>query len=90
MTIEFEIDTYKIPSFALPAIVNNDYTGIQDDDEAFVDNLCAWLDEEYGQGNWHVASYSEPFFSRSQEPIFGGIASDVCDVEIAYKLVDLD
>ena len=51
MTIEFEIDTYKIPAFALPAIVNDDYTLLDDDDEAFVDNLFAWFDEEYGQGN---------------------------------------
>ena len=31
MTFEFESTTYKIPAFALPALVNGDYTGIMDD-----------------------------------------------------------
>jgi len=87
MTIEFEIDTYKIPAFALPAIVNDDYTLLDDDDEAFVDNLFAWLDEEYGQGNWHIGEVGEQYFARAD---FGGLVGDVCDVDIAYKLVDLD
>ena len=87
MIIEFEIDTYKIPAFALPAIVNDDYTALLDDDEAFVDNLFAWLDEEYGQGNWHIGDVSEQYFGRSD---FSFLPSEVCDVDIAYKLVDLD
>ena len=81
--MSFEIDTYKIPVFALSALVNNDYSGIMDDDEAFVDNLCEWLNEEYGQGLWHIGNVSEQFFSRSD---FEGLAGDVCDVEIVYKL----
>ena len=87
MTIEFEVETYKIPSWALPALVNNDYTGIIDDDEAFVDNLCEWLDGEYGHGLWHIGNVSEQFFGRSD---FGGLSGDVCDVEIVYKLVEMD
>jgi len=87
MTIEFEVDTYKIPAWALSALVNNDYTGIVDDDEAFVDNLCEWLDGEYGAGNWHIGDVSEQCFGRAD---FGGLAGDVCDVEVVYKLVDLD
>jgi len=87
MTIEFESSTYKIPAFALPAIVNADYTGILDDDEAFVDNLCEWLDGEYGAGNWHIGDVGEQYFGRAD---FGGLAGDVCDVEVVYKLVDLD
>lgn len=49
MNIVFEADTYKVPAFALPALVNGDYTGIMDDDEAFVDNLCEWLNGQYGE-----------------------------------------
>lgn len=87
MTFEFESSTYKIPAFALPAIVNADYTGILDDDEAFVDNLCEWLDSEYGAGNWHIGDVSEQYFGRAD---FGGILGDVCDVEVVYKLVEMD
>ena len=87
MTIEFESATYKIPAFALPALVNGDYTGILDDDEAFVDNLCEWLDGEYGQGNWHIGDVSEQYFGRSD---FGGLVGEVCDVEVVYKLVEME
>lgn len=87
MTIEFESTTYKIPEFALSALVNNDYTLLDDDDEVFVDNLFAWLDEEYGQGNWHIGEVGEQYFARAD---FGGLAGEVCDVEVVYKLVDLD
>ena len=87
MTIEFESATYKVPSFTLPALVNDDYTLLDDDDEAFVDNLFAWFDEEYGQGNWHIGDVSEQFFGRSD---FGGLSGDVCDVEVVYKLVEME
>ena len=87
MTIEFESSTYKIPAFVLPAIVNADYTGVLDDDEAFVDNLCEWLDGEYGTGNWHIGDVSEQYFGRSD---FGGLVGEVCDVEVVYKLVEME
>jgi hypothetical protein len=86
MTIEFESSTYKIPEWALSALVNNDYTGIEDDDEAFVDNLWEWLNSEYGAGNWHIGDVSEQYFGRAD---FGGILGDVCDVEIVYKMVEV-
>mgnify|MGYP003110765084 FL=1 len=87
MTIEFESTTYKIPAFALPALVNGDYTGLMDDDEALVDNLCEWLDSEYGAGNWHIDEISESYFSRAD---FGDMLGDVCDVEVVYKMVELE
>lgn len=87
MTIEFESTTYKIPAFALPALVNGDYTGIMDDDEALVDNLCEWLDSEYGAGNWHIGTISSPYFSRAD---LGGVLGDVCDVEIVYRMVEME
>jgi len=87
MTIEFEVDTYKIPAWVLSPLVNNDYTGIIDDDEAFVDNLCEWLDGEYGAGNWHIGEVGEQYFGRSD---FGGLVGEVCDVEVVYKLVEME
>jgi len=83
MTIEFEVETYKIPAWALSPLVNNDYTGIIDDDEAFVDNLYEWLDGEYGRGLWHIGEVSEQFFGRSD---FGGLSGDMCDVDIVYRV----
>ena len=85
MTFEFESTTYKIPAFALPALVNGDYTGIMDDDEAYVDNLCEWFDDEYGASNWHIGTISSPYFSRAD---LGGVLGDVCDVEVVYRMVE--
>ena len=85
MTFEFESTTYKIPAFVLPALVNGDYTGIMDDDEAYVDNLHEWFDDEYGVGNWHIGTISSPYFSRAD---LGGVLGDVCDVEVVYRMVE--
>ena len=85
MNIVFEADTYKVPAFALPALVNDDYTGIMDDDEAFVDNLCEWLNGQYGEGLWHIGEVGEQYFGRAD---FENLLGDVRDVEIVYKLVE--
>ena len=87
MAIEFEVETYKIPEWALPALVNSDYTALMDDDEAYVDSLFEWLDGEYGAGNWHIGDVGEQYFGRAD---FGGLAGEVCDVEVVYKLVEMD
>lgn len=85
MNIVFEADTYKVPAFALPALVNGDYTGILDDDEAFIDNLCEWLNGQYGEGLWHIGEVGEQYFGRAD---FENLLGDVRDVEIVYKLVE--
>jgi len=85
MNIVFEADTYKVPAFALPALVNDDYTGIMDDDEAFVDNLYEWLNGQYGEGLWHIGEIGEQYFGRAD---FENLLGDVRDVEIVYKLVE--
>ena len=36
---DFETYTYRIPHFAIGPLLYYDYTGVQDDGEAFVDNL---------------------------------------------------
>jgi hypothetical protein len=87
MTIEFESSTYKIPSWALPALVNSDYTALMDDDEAYVDNLFEWFDSEYGQGNWHIGEVGEQYFGRAD---FDNLSGDICDVELVYKMVELE
>ena len=86
MDIVFEADTYKVPAFALPALVNDDYTGIMDDDEAFVDNLYEWLNGQYGEGLWHIGEIGEQYFGRAD---FENLLGDVRDVEIVYKLEEV-
>lgn len=86
MTIEFESTTYKIPAFALPALVNGDHTGIVDEDEAYVENLYERFNSKYGVGNWHIGEISESYFSRAD---FGDMLGDVCDVELVYKMVEV-
>lgn len=87
MTIEFEATIYTIPAFVLPALVDGDYTGIIDDNKAYVNNLCEWFDGMYGVGNWHTGTISSPYFSQED---LGGELGDVCDVEIVYRMVEME
>ena len=70
------IGTYQIPTFAVAAIVNDDYSGINDDDEK---TIKAFLDS-FNNGfiaDWDV---STPYFSP-QNDIFGCLGGDVVDIK---------
>ena len=80
----FETETYRIPHFAIVALLYDYYSGIQDDDEAFVDNLQAWLDEEHGAGQWHIGDVSEPYHGRAD---FERILGEICNVSIEVRIL---
>ena len=79
----FETETYRIPHFAIVALLYDDYSGIQDDDEAFVDNLHQWLDDQHGEGQWHIGDVSEPYHGRAD---FERILGEICNVNIEVRI----
>ena len=77
---DFETYTYRVPAFAIAPLRYTDYRGVQDDEEAFVDNLKEWLNETHGEGTaWHIGHISEPYHGRSD---FEGIVGQICNVDI--------
>lgn len=71
------IDTYQIPTYAICAIVNGDYSGLNDDDERVINE---WLNTHFPNG--FIADFDKgienPYFSYY--PAFGG-GSEVIDVD---------
>ena len=54
-----ELETVVIPQWTVAAIVNNDYSGLTDDDRALI---AAWLEakeREHGMGDIHADGGSE-------------------------------
>ena len=72
------IGTYQIPTFAVSAIINDDYSGINDDDEKAIKNF---LD---GFSGGFIADWSQnidnPYFSAYND-ILGYIGAEVVDVD---------
>ena len=59
MLHEHELETVVIPQWAVAAIVNNDYSGLDDDDRALIE---AWLEakaEKHGMGDIDADGGSE-------------------------------
>ena len=81
---DFETYTYRIPHFAIAPLLYYDYTGVQDDDEAFVDNLREWLNDTHGDGTaWHIGNVSEPYHGRAD---FERILGEICNVSIEVRI----
>lgn len=67
-------ETYRIPAFYLSALINGDYSGLND---AEIGDLNTWL--ERVQPGSAVCPESEPFFAHSND-VFGFIGADCYDV----------
>ena len=71
---------YTFPSYALSALINGDYSGLEKEDESA---LNAFLEREKGIDVWDIKSDEEtgescePYFSRNPE---FGLACDCVDV----------
>ena len=73
---------YTFPAYALSALINGDYSGLDDDDE---ENLRAFLKRESYVDDWDVKrdddgameNYGDTYFSKWPE---FGLACDCVDV----------
>ena len=58
-----ELETVVIPQWAVTAIVNGDYTGWSDDDEALIERWLEAKAKKHGMGDIHIeASGYENFY----------------------------
>jgi hypothetical protein len=59
--------TFNIASTYASAIVNGDYSGLEDNEEKELNNFLAYLEREYGNSNLELMDYpphDEPDFNR--------------------------
>ena len=69
-----EKHTYTIPSYAISALINGDYSGLEGDDEK---NLKGFLKRESYIDEWDVDSDQDPSFTSHPE---FGLACDCVEV----------
>ena len=74
MPINFEQIEYVIPDWALCAVINDDYSGLEDQDIA---DLEKFLESVPGEGHWGYCD-NESYFSRHNDVhSLGGNVVDV-------------
>lgn len=80
-----EIDTVKIPIWALPALINGDYSGLTDLEENLIEDFLRVYDDYEGLV---FEPDHESYFAMTNDVIFQG--GEVYDVTIYGHLVEVD
>jgi hypothetical protein len=75
MATNFEQIEYVIPEWVLCALINGDYSGLEDQD---ISDLEAFLQTVEGQGHWGYDSNNESYFSWSND--VNSLGGNVVDV----------
>lgn len=75
--------SYYICTVNLPSLVNNDQTGLTDDEESALDAFCKEVMDEYGPGYWAAPDECEGFLGIDEVT---NLMSNV--VKVKYVLLD--
>lgn len=75
--MNYELNTYEftIPTWALPALVNGDLSGLDDRDEAVLNEFIKGLVDNYGHAFLSLGEDTEPIFSWRND-IDGQLGAD--------------
>jgi hypothetical protein len=83
MTATIDLQPYVIPSHFMCAIVNDDYTGLDDKEEAIVSQFLEDLGDRY---LFVAPSDEDNYFTRCHDfRDYGILACDCVAVEIAFR-----
>lgn len=81
--MSIKLETYVIPSHFVCAIVNDDYTRLDDKEEAIVQQFLEDLGDRY---LFTAPSEEDSYFTRCHDMReYGILACDCIEVEIAFK-----
>lgn len=62
--MNIEVDTITLPAYWASAIINGDYSGIDNEAEAL---RCRAKGAELAKGGWSIAAAGEPYFTWSYQ-----------------------
>ena len=83
MTATIDLQPYVIPAHFICAIVNDDYTGLDDNEETIVKQFLKDLGDRY---LFVVPDVEDNYFTRCHDfRDYGILATDCVAVEIAFK-----
>jgi len=85
----------KVPAWLLPWLINDDASGLSDEEEAEAKAYSQWLEEQAillagkeGLDHWHLSpEYGEHEFSHEPDGPYGTLAGDVetCQLVVYTK-----
>ena len=79
----FDLQSYVIPSHWICALVNDDFTGVDDSEDAIIRQFIADLGDRY---LFTVPEDSDSYFTRCHDAReYGILACDCVEVQIAFK-----
>ena len=82
----FEQYEYSICGAYLPAIINGDYSGLDDDEEKTLNSFLHYVFEAHGAGHWSVDSEESSF----QECEVSDLMADCYDCTYNASRLDID
>ena len=82
-TVQIDLQPYVIPEPWLCALVNDDYSGIADNEEAIIRQFIADLGDRY---LFTVPNDGDSFFTRCHDARdYGVLACDCVEIEVAFQ-----
>ena len=79
MTTNLQFEHFELPAFWASALINNDYSGLEDSDRVELDQFVSWMKKEYGRC-LAVSCNDEPSFTSWHDARrFGVMACDVLE-----------
>ena len=82
--MKIDLQSYVIPTHFICAIVNDDYSGLDDNEHLIIINFIKDLGEKY---LFTAPCDGEEYFTRCHDlREYGILASDCIEVEIAFKV----
>jgi len=68
--------TCTVPKHYLPAIINDDYSGLSDYEEKELDGFLNGIYQDFGRGHW---AYSESYFTYTND--INNLGNDCVDIQ---------
>jgi len=81
--MQFDVIKFRIGSWALPALINDDWTGLDDGEEAMLADWVEYATDDYKDGNevtWvfaHWGNYDDAGFAKCEVTDLGAQCVDI-------------
>mgnify|MGYP001431460585 CR=1 FL=1 len=74
--MNFEVHEFTLGAWWAPAIVNGDYSGLNDDEEKQLNDWLNYIHDSYGDGHWD--GFYDSWFGLDE---ISGLRGNVCEAQ---------
>ena len=85
MNSNLKFETFELPAFWASALINDDYSGLEDSDRVELDQFVSWMKKEYGRCD-AVSCADEAHFTEWHDAThLGVLACHAVDYTVLVK-----